>query len=205
MSANLVAVLYLVAGILFILALPVTALVSVSLVPALGVPLTWQSMTFDGYVEVLSRQTVTIRAFQNSGFLATMTTVILVVAVVPFAYFIAWRKSRLARVLSTIVEIPYAMPGILTGTILSIGRAAGETAPILLTAVAFFLPILPRGLFDQVMALPYHLYVLATQHPDTAAVGPMQYGTAFVLLLIVLGFNLVALALRHCFRKQYKW
>lgn len=101
--------------------------------------------------------------------------------------------------------LPYAMPGILTGTILSIGRAAGETAPILLTAVAFFLPILPRGLFDQVMALPYHLYVLATQHPDTAAVGPMQYGTAFVLLLIVLGFNLVALALRHCFRKQYKW
>jgi phosphate transport system permease protein len=101
--------------------------------------------------------------------------------------------------------LPYAFPGILTGTILSIGRAAGETAPILLTAVAFFLPLLPRGVFDQIMALPYHLYVLATQHPDTAAVGPLQYGTALVLLIIVLGFNLVALALRNLFRKQYRW
>lgn len=101
--------------------------------------------------------------------------------------------------------LPYALPGILTGTILSVGRAAGETAPILMTAAAFFLPMLPSSIFDQVMALPYHLYVLATQHPDIELVKPMQYGTAFVLLVIVLGFNLMAIALRHYFRKQYQW
>ncbi len=62
--------------------------------------------------------------------------------------------------------LPYALPGMLTGSILGIGRAAGETAPILLTVAAFYLPKLPNSIFDQVMALPYHLYVIATQLPD---------------------------------------
>ncbi|MCX8037247.1 MAG: phosphate ABC transporter permease PstA [Candidatus Sumerlaeia bacterium] len=101
--------------------------------------------------------------------------------------------------------MPYALPGMLTGSILGIGRAAGETAPILLTAAAFYLPKLPRSIFDQVMALPYHLYILATQHPDAAKVRPMQYGTAFVLLLLVLGMSLGAIVLRSHFRKKYKW
>jgi phosphate transport system permease protein len=101
--------------------------------------------------------------------------------------------------------LPYAMSGMITGSILGIGRAAGETAPILLTVAAFYLPKLPKSIFDQVMALPYHLYILATQHPDAAKVRPMQYGTALVLLLLVLGLSLGAVIVRIHFRKKYRW
>jgi phosphate transport system permease protein len=101
--------------------------------------------------------------------------------------------------------LPYSVGGMLTGTILAIGRAAGETAPILLTVAAFYLPKLPHSMFDQVMALPYHLYVLSTQHPDTAAVQPKAYGTALVLLILVLGVGLAAIILRIHVRKKYKW
>ena len=101
--------------------------------------------------------------------------------------------------------LPYSVSGILTGSILSVGRAAGETAPILLTVAAFYLPKLPKSIFDQVMALPYHLYVLATQHPDIDKALPMQYGTALVLLVLVLGFNLAAILLRIHVRKKYRW
>lgn len=101
--------------------------------------------------------------------------------------------------------LPYATPGMLTGAILGIGRAAGETAPIMLTAVAFTVPNLPHSIFDRVMALPYHLYMLATQLPDAEKVQPMQYGTAFVLLLLVLGVNLIAVMLRSHLRKKYQW
>lgn len=101
--------------------------------------------------------------------------------------------------------LPYAISGMITGSILAIGRAAGETAPILLTVAAFFLPKLPGSLFDQVMALPYHLYILATQHPETEKVLPLQYGTALVLLTLVLGMNIGAIVVRIYFRKKYKW
>ena len=101
--------------------------------------------------------------------------------------------------------LPYSMPGMLTGSILGIGRAAGETAPILLTVAAFYLPRLPKSIFDQVMALPYHLYVLTTQHPDIEKVRPLQYATALVLLALVLGINLVAILFRIHIRKKYKW
>lgn len=101
--------------------------------------------------------------------------------------------------------LPYAVSGMLTGSILGIGRAAGETAPILLTAAAFYLPILPTSIFDQVMALPYHLYILATQHPAAHKVIPMQYGTSLVLLTLVLGFSIGAILLRAYFRKKYRW
>ena len=101
--------------------------------------------------------------------------------------------------------LPYSIPGMITGAILGIGRAAGETAPILLTVAAFYLPRLPRSVFDQVMALPYHLYVLATQHPEAEKVRPMQYGTALVLIALVLGVNLVAILLRGQFRKRHRW
>ncbi|HSG99126.1 MAG TPA: phosphate ABC transporter permease PstA [candidate division Zixibacteria bacterium] len=99
--------------------------------------------------------------------------------------------------------LPYAIPGMLTGSILGIGRAAGETAPILLTVAAFYLPKLPSSVFDQVMALPYHLYILATQHPEAAAVRPMQYGTALVLLALTLAFNIGAIYLRSRFQRKY--
>lgn len=101
--------------------------------------------------------------------------------------------------------LPHAVPGMLTGSILGIGRAAGETAPILLTVAAFYLPSLPKSIFDQVMALPYHLYVLATQHPNADQIRPMQYGTAFVLLALVLIVNAAAIWLRIRIRKRQRW
>jgi len=101
--------------------------------------------------------------------------------------------------------LPYALPGMLTGSILGIGRAAGETAPIIFTVAATLLPRLPRSIFDQVMALPYHLYMLATQMPNQTAIRPMQYGTAFVLLFIVLGVDVVAIIFRSRLRRKNKW
>ena len=101
--------------------------------------------------------------------------------------------------------LPYAIPGMITGSVLGISRAAGETAPILLTAAAFYLPKLPTSVFNQCMALPYHLYVLATQYPGADKVRALQYGTALVLIVLVLGVNLGAIMLRVHFRKKYKW
>jgi phosphate transport system permease protein len=97
--------------------------------------------------------------------------------------------------------LPYAIPGMLTGTILGLSRAAGETAPILFTGAAFFLPFLPRSLFSQFMALPYHLYVMSTQHHAISKVRPIAYGTALVLITMVFAMNLVAIILRYNLRK----
>jgi phosphate transport system permease protein len=98
--------------------------------------------------------------------------------------------------------LPYAVPGMLTGAILGLARAAGETAPILFTGAAFFIPFLPRSLLDQFMALPYHLYILATQHQDIARVRPIAYGTALVLIALILCFNVVAVSIRYQYRKK---
>jgi phosphate transport system permease protein len=98
--------------------------------------------------------------------------------------------------------LPYALPGILTGGILGLSRAAGETAPILVTGVAFYLPALPASLFDQFMALPYHLYILSTQHHDVEAVRPVAYGTALVLIGLVVFLNTAAILLRAKFRRR---
>lgn len=102
------------------------------------------------------------------------------------------------------VVLPIAFPNILTGLILSMGRVSGETAPILFTVAAYFLPKLPTSIFDQVMALPYHLYVLSTSGTNMEASRPMAYGTAFVLIAIVLMFNLLANWLRNYFSKKVK-
>lgn len=102
------------------------------------------------------------------------------------------------------VVLPMAMPNVLTGLILSLGRVSGETAPILFTAAAYFLPKLPTSIFDQVMALPYHLYVLSTSGTDIEASRSMAFGTAFVLVMIVLILNLIANALRRYFSKKTK-
>ena len=101
------------------------------------------------------------------------------------------------------IVLPNAIPGILTGTILGLGRAAGETAPILFTVAAFYLPQLPKSIFDQAMALPYHLYVISTQVPNVDE--KVRYGTALVLLALVLFMNLVAIVIRYQFRKKKKW
>lgn len=92
------------------------------------------------------------------------------------------------------VVLPHATPGILTGTILGIGRAAGETAPILLTVAAFFLPRLPKSVFDQAMVLPYHLYIISTQVPNMPE--GIQYGTALVLLGVISIFFIIATTIR---------
>jgi phosphate transport system permease protein len=109
-----------------------------------------------------------------------------------------------ATKLQTILKVvlPAAFPNIMTGLILSIGRVSGETAPILFTAAAYFLPKLPTGIYDQVMALPYHLYVIATSGTDLEATRPMAYGTALVLIAIVLIMNLLANFLRKKFSKK---
>jgi phosphate transport system permease protein len=99
--------------------------------------------------------------------------------------------------------LPYAIPGILTGTVLSLSRAAGETAPILFTVAAFYLPRLPRSVFDQVMALPYHLYVIATQVPNIPVA--LSFATCFVLIALVFLMNLVSIILRAHFRKKKLW
>jgi phosphate transport system permease protein len=101
------------------------------------------------------------------------------------------------------VVLPQALPGVLTGVILGLERAAGETAPILFTVAAFFLPRLPSSLFDQTMALPYHLFVISTQVPGMPV--QIQYGTALVLLVFVLSMNVSAAVIRSRFRAMRQW
>ena len=98
--------------------------------------------------------------------------------------------------------LPFALPGILTGAILSIGRVAGETAPILFTVAAFYLPNIPKSFFDQAMALPYHLYIISTQIPNISE--SYRYGTALVLVGLVIIMNLTAVIVRAKFRRK-KW
>ena len=102
------------------------------------------------------------------------------------------------------VVLPMALPNIITGLILSIGRVSGETAPILFTVAAYFLPKLPSSIFDQVMALPYHLYVISTSGTNIEESRPMAYGTALVLIMIVLIANLIANMLRRYFGNKVK-
>jgi phosphate transport system permease protein len=100
------------------------------------------------------------------------------------------------------VVLPAALPGILTGGILGLSRAAGETAPIMFTAAVFYTPSLPRSIFDEVMALPYHIYVLATAGTEIEKTRHLQYGTALVLIALVLGLNLAAIVFRAKLRKK---
>ncbi|OIO91227.1 MAG: phosphate ABC transporter, permease protein PstA [Anaerolineae bacterium CG2_30_64_16] len=101
------------------------------------------------------------------------------------------------------IVLPQALPGIITGVILGLLRAGGETAPILFTVAAFFLPRLPQSPFDQTMALPYHLYVISTQVPGMPL--QVQYGTALALLALVLSLNVVATVIRSYFRRRRQW
>ncbi|PKN39362.1 MAG: phosphate ABC transporter, permease protein PstA [Deltaproteobacteria bacterium HGW-Deltaproteobacteria-2] len=103
------------------------------------------------------------------------------------------------------IVLPNAMPGILTGSILGIGRAAGETAPIMFTAAAYFTTKLPGSVFDEVMALPYHIYVLATAGTNIEATRPIQFGTVLVLVAVVLGIDLFAIIIRSYMRRNKRW
>ncbi len=99
--------------------------------------------------------------------------------------------------------LPFAIPGILTGAILSLARAVGETAPILFTVAAFYLPNLPKSIFDQAMALPYHLYIISTQIPGISS--EIRYGTAFVLVGMAFTMNIFAVIIRSRLRNKKKW
>jgi len=102
------------------------------------------------------------------------------------------------------IVIPNSVGGILTGTILAIGRAAGEVAPILFTGAAYFLPHLPQKATDQFMNLGYHIYIMATQSTDVEATRGIQYTTAFVLLALTFSLSFVAIIIRYKFRKKLK-
>jgi phosphate transport system permease protein len=101
------------------------------------------------------------------------------------------------------VVLPNALPGIITGVILGLERAAGETAPILFTVAAFYLPTLPDSIFDKTMALPYHLFVISTQVPGMPL--HLQFGTALVLLVFVLSMTLIATIIRSYYRRKRVW
>src|SRR5512135_1274286 len=101
------------------------------------------------------------------------------------------------------IILPQALPGILTGVILGLERAAGETAPILFTVAAFFLPTLPNSIFDATMALPYHLFVISTQVPNMPV--QIQFGTALVLMVFVLTMNVIAAVIRSYYRRKRQW
>ena len=109
----------------------------------------------------------------------------------------ATRFQTIARIV-----IPNALPGILTGVMLSMARAAGETAPIMFTAAAFSTPDLPTSVYHEVMALPYHIYVLATAGTHIAQTRPLQYGSAIVLIMLVLVLNAGGMILRAKMRKR---
>jgi phosphate transport system permease protein len=101
------------------------------------------------------------------------------------------------------VVLPNAIPGIITGVILGLSRAAGETAPILFTVAAFYLPHLPQSVYDQAMVLPYHIYVLSTQVPNVSP--KIEYGTILVLVGMVFILNIIASYLRTRFRRRKTW
>jgi len=100
------------------------------------------------------------------------------------------------------IVLPAALPGILTGAMLSLGRAAGETAPVMFTAAVFYSPDLPASVFDEIMALPYHIYVLATAGTKIEATRHLQYGTAIILITLVLILNLSGIIIRYRFRRR---
>nr|MDK2850802.1 phosphate transport system permease protein [Candidatus Cloacimonadota bacterium] len=105
----------------------------------------------------------------------------------------------------TRIVLPTAMPNILTGAIISIGRVAGETAPIMFTAATFYSRRLPQSLSDEVMALPYHIFALMTEGSNSAKQIPIAYGTASVLLLMVLGVSSIAIIIRYNLRRKKQW
>lgn len=112
----------------------------------------------------------------------------------------ATKRQTIMRVI-----LPTALPNILTGTIISIGRIAGETAPIMFTAATFFSRRLPKSVGDEVMALPYHIYALMTEGTHAESQVPIAYGTALVLLMMVLIISAVAIYVRYSIRRKRKW
>lgn len=119
----------------------------------------------------------------------------------------SWRDASLAlgatksQTIGRIV-LPSALPGILTGAILAVARAAGETSAVMFTAAVFYTPKLPESVWSSVMALPYHMYVLATAGTEIEKTRPMQYGTGLLLVVLVFAMNLIAILIRDKMQKK---
>lgn len=142
--------------------------------------------------------------------LAVMTLPVVIVATreslqaVPHAFREAcWNMGATRWQTIRRVVLPNSVSGILTGVILEVSRTAGETAPIMFTGAAFFIPILPESVFDQTMALSLHLFVVSTQVPNVPE--SLPYGVALVLIMMVLLMNSASIALRMHLRGQKKW
>jgi len=153
------------------------------------------------------------------GFGVSILSGVLTLAVLTLPVFIGTSEEALRQVPDTYREaslalggtkwqtiarvvIPTALPAMLTGAILGVARAAGETAAIMFTAAVFYTPKTPDSIFSSVMALPYHMYVLATAGTDIEKTRPLQYGTALVLIMLVLGMNVAAIVLRDRLRRN---
>jgi phosphate transport system permease protein len=142
--------------------------------------------------------------------LAVMTLPVVIVATreslqaVPHAFREAcWNMGATRWQTIRRVVLPNSVSGILTGVILEVSRTAGETAPIMFTGAAFFIPVLPESVFDQTMALSLHLFVVSTQVPNVP--DSLPYGVALVLIMMVLLMNSASIALRMRLRGQKKW
>lgn len=185
-----------------------TRLIRLAIVNLAGVPSVVYGLFGLGLFVMLLRMGASILA--GSLTLAVMTLPVVITAAeealssVPRSFREASLALGATRWQTTVrVVLPNAVAGIITGLILGVGRAAGETAPILFTVAAFYLRDLPRSIHDQAMALPYHLYVISTQVPNASP--RVQWGTALVLLALVLGLNLVAAVIRTRYRSARKW
>ena len=142
--------------------------------------------------------------------LAIMTLPVVIVATreslqaVPYAFREAcWSMGATRWQTIRRVVLPNSISGILTGIILEVSRTAGETAPIMFTGAAFFLPFLPQSVFDQTMALSLHLFVVSTQVPNVPE--HLPFGVALVLVGMVVGMNAISIAFRMTLRRRKKW
>ncbi len=142
--------------------------------------------------------------------LAVMTLPVVIVATreslqaVPMAFREAcWNMGATRWQTIRKVVLPNSISGILTGVILEVSRTTGETAPIMFTGAAFFLPFLPQSVFDQTMAMSLHLFVISTQVPGVPEA--MPYGVALVLIAMVLSMNAISIAFRMYLRGKKKW
>jgi len=187
---------------------PITRLVRLAIVNLAGVPSIVYGLFGYGVFCILLQLKECILA--GSMTLALLILPVIIVAseealsVVPHSFREAAMALGATKWQTTYrIVLPNAVPGILTGSILGISRAAGETAPILFTVAALYMPHLPRSIFDKAMVLPYHLFQISTQVPDCPP--EIQWGTALTLLVIAVGMNVFSSILRVRFRKNRAW
>ena len=185
-----------------------TRIINLAIINLAGVPSIVHALFGVGAFVIFFRFGVSILA--ASFTLAVMTLPVVIVATreslqaVPFAFREAcWNMGATRWQTIRTVVLPNAISGILTGVILEVSRTTGETAPIMFTGAAFFLPYLPQSVFDQTMALSLHLFVVATQVPGAPEALP--FGVALVLISMVLILNSISIAFRIYLRRIKKW